>query len=158
MEKHTKGEQFEDEILNKSFNETKEKFDGKKDDLEKDVNKKDTNQKPSQEKGEDKKPERCVSCEEYLKLKYQLAEVINKYKQLDGEFENYRKRTREEIKQATTDGSTSTVPPTLWASRTNLTIPRKGTPSRLRSLQRPLFLLKNNNHGGYILWQLQANS
>lgn len=51
----------------------------------------------------------CVPNEEYIKLKYQFAEFINKHKEYETEFENYKRRTREEIKQAKEDGITKAV-------------------------------------------------
>lgn len=51
----------------------------------------------------------AVSLAEYIKLKYQMAEVINKYNSLSHEFDNYRKRTKEEIKQAKIDGQSKSI-------------------------------------------------
>ena len=53
--------------------------------------------------------ESCVSVTEFVKLKYQLAEMINRYKQLEHEFDNYRARTKQEAKQAKTDGMTKAI-------------------------------------------------
>ncbi len=47
--------------------------------------------------------------EDYIKLKYQLADVINKYKEFEHEFNNYRTRTKDEIKQAQIDGMTKGI-------------------------------------------------
>ena len=51
----------------------------------------------------------AVSLAEYIKLKYQMAEVINKYNNLSHEFDNYRKRTKEETKQAKIDGQSKAI-------------------------------------------------
>lgn len=51
----------------------------------------------------------AVSLAEYVKLKYQMAEVINKYNSLSHEFDNYRKRTKEESKQAKIDGQSKAI-------------------------------------------------
>ena len=51
----------------------------------------------------------AVSLAEYIKLKYQMAEVINKYNSLSHEFDNYRKRTKEETKQAKLDGQSKAI-------------------------------------------------
>lgn len=67
-----------------------------------------------EEKKETKKEEKnvhesCVSVTEYVKLKYQLAEMINRYRQLEHEFEHYRVRSKQESKQAKTDGLTKAI-------------------------------------------------
>ncbi len=51
----------------------------------------------------------CVPNEEFIKVKYQFAEFVNKHKEFEAEFENYKRRTREEIKQAKEDGITKAV-------------------------------------------------
>ena len=51
----------------------------------------------------------CIPKSEYIKLKYQFAEFINNHKEYETEFENYKKRTREEIKQAKLDGISKAV-------------------------------------------------
>ena len=121
MEKN-KLEDLTEETLNKAFNQTKQKLEDEPSNKQKakqeEKSKQNENikgapskqdgksphEEKSNEEAKDKKQDRNVSCEEYLKLKYQLADAINKYKQLDKEFENYRTRTREEIKQSTTNG------------------------------------------------------
>ena len=50
-----------------------------------------------------------ISVSDLNKIKYQLAEIVNKYKELEREFDNYRKRTREEIKQAKLEGQVKVV-------------------------------------------------
>jgi len=59
----------------------------------------------SEEKTEPKQEaETFVSVAEFVKLKYQLAEMINRYKQQEHEFDNYRIRTKQEAKQTKVDG------------------------------------------------------
>ncbi len=50
-----------------------------------------------------------IPTSEFIKLKYQFAEFINKHKEYETEFENYKRRTREEIKQAKEDGISRAV-------------------------------------------------
>ena len=65
---------------------------------------------PSEEKkSTQQESEPAVSVAEFVKLKYQLAEIINRYKQLEREFDNYRVRTKQEAKQAKVDGMTKAV-------------------------------------------------
>ena len=115
MDKHKIDKNLEEEILEETFAEAKSKVENenKKDNAkqaeEKMNNSSKNENKKEENKEETKKAERCVSCEEYLKLKYQLADMINKYKQLDSEFENYRKRTREEMKEAVNDGKIKAI-------------------------------------------------
>ena len=111
MEKQKHNEKLDEEMLNKSFNEAKQKIenDGKPQKPPHQGTNEGKKEEGENKNQEQKKQERCVSCEEYLKLKYQLADMINKYKQLDQEFENYRKRTREEIKQATINGTVKAI-------------------------------------------------
>ncbi len=45
-----------------------------------------------------------VPMDEYVKLKYQLSDFVNRYKAYEHEFENYKKRTKEEIKNAKDEG------------------------------------------------------
>ena len=45
-----------------------------------------------------------VPMSEYIKLKYQFSEFVNRHKAYEHEFENYKKRTREEIKSAKDEG------------------------------------------------------
>lgn len=119
MEKN-KEQELNEEELNKVFNEVKDEVEAEEEKGKtQPKEKKETENKHNKETEEankdeaqpkqEKKIDRSVSCEEYLKIKYQLADMINKYKQLDAEFENYRKRTREEIKQAKTDGLVKAV-------------------------------------------------
>lgn len=68
-----------------------------------------TQKTPEEEKGKMHSKLDCVPNEEYIKLKYQFAEFINKHKEYETEFENYKRRTREEIKQAKEDGITKAV-------------------------------------------------
>ena len=63
---------------------------------------------PAMENNPEQK-ECAVSLAEYVRLKYQMAEVINKYNSLSHEFDNYRKRTKEEVKQAKIDGQTKAI-------------------------------------------------
>lgn len=59
-------------------------------------------------KQEAPKPD-TISKSEYIKLKYQFAEFVNNHKEFEQEFENYKKRTREEIIKAKEDGITRAV-------------------------------------------------
>ena len=117
--KENRNESLDEEILEETFKEAKSKIEkenrereeasikNKTSTKEEETNKEkkeESKEEIKEEQKEEKKIERTVPFEDYLKIKYQLADMINKYKQLDGEFENYRKRTREEIKQASTDG------------------------------------------------------
>jgi len=79
----------------------------KQEDLEESKDTKESN-KVDEEVQKEEKIE-VVSKAEYDKLKYQLANVINELKDTEKEFDNYRKRTREEIKQAKTDGMTKAI-------------------------------------------------
>ena len=45
-----------------------------------------------------------VSMGEYIKLKYQFSEFVNRHKAYEHEFENYKKRTKEENKLAKDEG------------------------------------------------------
>ena len=58
----------------------------------------------SEESLEKKQKKEFVCKEEFIKLKYQFSEFVNKYKEYEREFENYKRRTREEIAQAKKDG------------------------------------------------------
>ena len=50
-----------------------------------------------------------VPKDELVKLKYQFSEFVNKYKEYEKEFENYKRRTREEIKAAKEEGIAKAV-------------------------------------------------
>lgn len=63
----------------------------------------------NEDKLEKNEAETYVSVAEFVKLKYQLAEMINRYRQLEHEFDNYRARTKQEVKQAKTDGITKAI-------------------------------------------------
>lgn len=63
----------------------------------------------SNDKEQTEQKPRVVPFEDYIKLKYQLADVINKYKEFEHEFNNYRTRTKDEIKQAQMDGMTKGI-------------------------------------------------
>lgn len=126
MDKHN-SKNFEEETLSKAFDSTKQKLEEEISNNQK-SNKESSHKQSNGNKVEngckkenettkeinntetsDKKMERGVSCEEYLKLKYQLADMINKYRQLNSEFENYRKRTREELSGATLNGKVKAI-------------------------------------------------
>ena len=97
--------------------EEKQKFDNQKESespQNKDADKNITSEQKEQTgeaSGEQNK--KCDTIEmttaELNKLKYQLAEIANKNKDLEHEFENYRTRTREELKQAKTDGAKKAI-------------------------------------------------
>ena len=73
------------------------------------------NTKSQEESCECEQKECAVSIAEYVRLKYQMAEVINKYNSLSHEFDNYRKRTKEETKQAKIDGQVKAIEAVLPA-------------------------------------------
>lgn len=50
-----------------------------------------------------------VPMDEYVKLKYQFSEFVNRHKAYEHEFENYKKRTKEEIKSAKDEGVTKAL-------------------------------------------------
>ncbi len=62
-------------------------------------------EQPQQESCSPKQKEDCCNIkEEFVKLKYQFSEFVNKYRDHEKEFENYKRRTKEEIKEAKEDG------------------------------------------------------
>ena len=87
--------------------------------------------------------ESCVSVTEFVKLKYQLAEMINRYKQLEHEFDNYRIRTKQEAKQAKTDGLTKAIESILPAldsfKKAKAIITDKSSLSGLSLIEKSLF-------------------
>lgn len=88
--------------------------------------------------------ESCVSVTEFVKLKYQLAEMINRYKQLEHEFDNYRIRTKQEAKQAKTDGLTKAIETILPAldsfKKAKALITDKGSLSGVNLIEKSLLV------------------
>ena len=67
-------------------------------------------EQPQQESCSPKQKEECCNIkEEFVKLKYQFSEFVNKYRDHEKEFENYKRRTKEEIKEAKEDGVAKAV-------------------------------------------------
>ena len=60
-------------------------------------------EKPCEEENIQEQVE-TVSMGEYIKLKYQFSEFVNRHKAYEHEFENYKKRTKEENKLAKDEG------------------------------------------------------
>ena len=71
------------------------------------TNKQETAEVKEEEK-EHKKVE-SIAKSEYIKLKYQFSEFVNQHKEYEKEFENYKRRTREEIINAKHDGMTKAI-------------------------------------------------
>lgn len=87
--------------------------DEKKEDLESIKAKEEKKQVKVEEKQEDKEKQKeqqkeeknvVLSQEEFDGIKVQMAKVINDYKELEKDLENYRKRSREDIESARIDG------------------------------------------------------
>lgn len=96
-EKKKKREDLED-IEERLEDDLEEELEDHIEDLEEDI----------EELVEENKQE-LVPKEELVKLKYQFSEFVNKYKEYDKEFENYKRRTREEIKAAKEEGVAKAV-------------------------------------------------
>lgn len=96
-EKKKKREDLED-IEERLEDDLEEELEDHIEDLEEDI----------EELVEENKQE-LVPKEELVKLKYQFSEFVNKYKEYDKEFENYKRRTREEIKAAKEEGIAKAV-------------------------------------------------
>lgn len=78
----------------------------------KDETKKVEEQTSPKEKNVEKKEEIkqvTLSQAEYDGIKLQMAKVINDYKDLERDLENYRKRSRQEVENAKTDGMTKAL-------------------------------------------------
>lgn len=60
--------------------------------------------KPCEEQEDKQEQVETVSMGDYIKLKYQFSEFVNRHKAYEHEFENYKKRTKEENKQAKDEG------------------------------------------------------
>lgn len=61
-----------------------------------------------EEKKEEKKTV-SLTTEEFDAIKLQMAKVINDEKELEKDFENYRKRSREEVEKSFADGQTKAL-------------------------------------------------
>ena len=96
-EKKKKREDLED-IEERLEDDLEEELEDHIEDLEEDI----------EELVEENKQE-LVPKDELVKLKYQFSEFVNKYKEYDKEFENYKRRTREEIKAAKEEGIAKAV-------------------------------------------------
>ncbi len=81
--------------------------------MEEKKNEKDLNDKKVEPKKEEKKENNIkeeeqkqvtLSQAEYDGIKLQMAKVINDYKELERDLENYRKRSRQDVETAKTDG------------------------------------------------------
>ena len=69
-------------------------------------------ERPQGEAGEENKEAKkaeSIAKSEYVKLKYQFSEFVNQHKEYEKEFENYKRRTREEIANAKLDGMTKAI-------------------------------------------------
>ena len=62
----------------------------------------------NEEKKEEKKTV-SLTTEEFDAIKLQMAKVINDEKELEKDFENYRKRSREEVEKSFADGQTKAL-------------------------------------------------
>ena len=51
----------------------------------------------------------CLSTEEFDAIKLQMAKILNDEKDLEKDFENYRKRSREEVEKSFVDGQTKAL-------------------------------------------------
>ncbi len=66
----------------------------------------------SKEVGKEEKEEKktvSLSLEEFDAIKLQMAKIINDEKELEKDFENYRKRSREEVDKSFADGQTKAL-------------------------------------------------
>ena len=88
-----------EDIEDRLDDELEEEVEDEMEDLEEDI-----------EEFEEKKQKKEFVCkDEFIKLKYQFSEFVNKYKEYEKEFENYKRRTREEITAAKEEGIAKAV-------------------------------------------------
>ena len=95
-------ENLEDKVRSES--ELKEKEVKEKKDEETLKEDKGGKEELSKEKSEGDKKVVTLSQEDYDGIKLQMAKVINDYKDLERDLENYRKRSREEVESAKSQG------------------------------------------------------